>query len=221
MTTIVNQEDTITIPDWVANRAAFRRWLNSDEFPETGRICFLQGGVWVDMSKERVFSHNQVKAEYNGVLHPLIKAAKSGRWFPDGLLLGNAEADFTCQPDGTFVSHLALETGRVRLVEATKEGYLEIEGSPDMVLEVVSKSPVRKDLEIMRDLYWQAGIAEYWLVNARGKRLDFDILRHTARGYVAARKHDGWVKSAVFGKSFRLTRELDASDNPVYTLEVR
>src|SRR5256885_8764701 len=48
-----------------------------------------------------------------------------------------------------------------------EEGYLELEGTPDMVLEVVSESSVQKDTKRLRQLYWQAGIREYWLVDAR------------------------------------------------------
>jgi Uma2 family endonuclease len=221
MSTIIFDEASVRIPAWVVDQASFRRWLQSDDFPEIGRICFFQGEVWVDMSKEQVFSHNQVKQEYNLVLGGLAKANKLGRYFPDGLLISNAEVDFTCQPDGTFVSHAALETGRIRLVEGSKEGYLELEGSPDMVLEVVSDSSVDKDTGLLRDLYWQASIAEYWLVDARGERLSFDLLRHTAKGYNSVRRQNGWVKSAVFGKSFHLSRKSDELGNPEYSLAVR
>ena len=71
------------------------------------------------------------------------------------------------------------------------------------------------------DIYWRAGIPEYWLVDAREDRLHFDILRHGSGGYVAARKQASWIKSRVFGKSFRLTRHVDDVGNPDYTLSAR
>jgi Uma2 family endonuclease len=120
-----------------------------------------------------------------------------------------------------YVSYKALESGEVRLIEGKQGGYLELEGSPDMVLEVISTSSVRKDTVIMRQAYWEAGIREYWLVDARREPLKFDILRHTPKGYAATRKQDGWMKSAVFGKSFRLTQRLNQLGHPEYTLEVR
>ena len=221
MSTVIFQDDTINIPSWVVDWPTFRRWLRSDEFPKQGRISYLAEQIWIDMSKEQLFSHNQVKQEYNLVLGGLAKLTKGSRCFPDGALLSNAEVELTVQPDGTFVSFEALDTGRVRLVEGTKDGYLELEGSPDMVLEVVSNSSVEKDTVDLRDLYWQAGITEYWLVDARGERLSFEILRHTAKGYTPVRRHNGWAKSSVFGKSFRLTRQIDAQNNPEYALSVR
>jgi Uma2 family endonuclease len=90
-----------------------------------------------------------------------------------------------------------------------------------MVLEVVSPSSVEKDTVTLRDLYWRAEVREYWLVDARGERPGFDILRHTARGYSPVRRQGGWVKSAVFGKAFRLVRRADELGNPEFVLEVR
>ena len=62
---------------------------------------------------------------------------------------------------------------------------------------------------------------EYWLIDARGERAQFDLLRHTAKGYVAARHQNGWVKSGVFGKSFRLSRQTNALGHPEFTLAIR
>jgi len=137
------------------------------------------------------------------------------------MLLSNVDANLTAQPDGMFVSTEGMRTGRVQLVEGVKEGFVELEGTPDMVLEVVSTASVIKDLERLRDLYWQAGIPEYWLVDVRGERLTFEILRHTAKGFVATRNVGGWLKPSVFGKSFRLTRKMDEQGNPEYELAVK
>jgi Uma2 family endonuclease len=90
-----------------------------------------------------------------------------------------------------------------------------------MVLEVVSASSVEKDRETLPDLYWRAGIPEYWVVDARGDRLEFDIFRHDSGGYTAVAKRGGWLKSWVFGRSFRLTRRFDDAGNPDYVLSVR
>jgi Uma2 family endonuclease len=106
-------------------------------------------------------------------------------------------------------------------VEGKHEGFVEMEGTPDMVLEVVSESSVGKDYKELRELYWRAGIPEYWLVDARGERLTFEILRHSSKSYAAVRKQEDWQKSAVFGKSFRLTRRADEQGNPEYELAIR
>ena len=219
--TIVVDDRQVRVPSGINDLESFRRWAYSDQFPETGRICYFRGEVWVDMSKEQFFSHNQMKQEFNQVLGSLVKALRAGRYIPDGMLITNVPADFSCQPDGSFVSLDSFRSGRVRLVEGKQEGYLELEGTPDMVLEVVSRSSVGKDTKVLHDLYWQAGVPEYWLVDARGERLEFDVFQHGRKGYTATRKQAGWLKSKVFGKSFRLVRQDDPLGHPEYTLEMR
>jgi Uma2 family endonuclease len=220
-TRIITDHAEIQIPAWVVDLESFRRWTDAEEFPEDGRICYLKGEVWVDMSREQVFTHNQVKLEYTLVVGGLVKTGRSGRFFPDGLRLINLAADISSVPDGTFISAESLRTGRVRFVEGAQEGYVEVEGVPDMVLEIISASSVHKDNVLLRQAYWEAGIREYWLVDARGESIRFDIFRYTPKGYVATRKQAGWLKSAVFGKSFRLSQRVDPLGHPEYTLAVR
>jgi Uma2 family endonuclease len=90
-----------------------------------------------------------------------------------------------------------------------------------MVLEVVSAGSVQKDTVELRDAYWKASVKEYWLVDARLDPPSFDILRHTGKGYAAARKQKGWVRSSVFGRAFRLVRDTDPLGHPRFVLDVR
>lgn len=220
-TIFVADDSHVRVPHWVVDLSAFRCWVQSDEIPEKVRICYLNGEVWVDMSKEQVFFHNQVKNEYGFVLTGLAKSGRLGRYFPDGLRVSNREANLSSRLDGTFVSDDSFDSGRVRLVPGARAGVVELEGSPDMVLEIISWSSMHKDTVTLLDLYWRAGIREYWLVDVRGDKLVFDIYRHTSKGYVATRKQAGWVKSVVFGRSFQLTCQIDKHGNPEYTLAVR
>src|SRR5262249_50842283 len=156
-----------------------------------------------------VFSHNQVKPEYNVVLGSLAKRERPGRYFPDGMRWSCVEVDISVLPDGMFVSVESMRDANIKFIEGSRAGFVEMVGVPDVVLEVLSDSSVKKDTKRLPVLYWQAGIKEYWLVDARRDRLQFTIFRHTKRGYVSARKVDGWMKSQVFGKEFRLTRRDD------------
>jgi len=221
MTTIVVGRDQVSVPAAITTLEAFRDWFYSDEFPEFGQISFINGQVWVDMSKEQFFSHNQVKGEYNRVLGALAKVSRLGRYVPDGMLLTNLEVGLSTQPDGCFLSRTALRSHRIRLVEGAGEGFVELEGAADMVLEIVSASSVEKDTITLRDLYWQAGVREYWLVDVRDQRLEFDILRHSAEGYLPTASKGGWIASKVLRKSFRLMRRFDALGHPEFTLAVR
>jgi Uma2 family endonuclease len=151
----------------------------------------------------------------------LEKAENRGYFFSDRTLWSHPGAGLCTEPDGLFVSYETMKSGRIKLVEGTTEGYVELEGTPDMVLEIVSPTTVRKDTVVLRDLYWRAGVPEYWLVDVRRPPLRFDILRHAAEGYIAVEPQDGWLQSAVFGKAFQLTQQTDPMGHPQYTLAVR
>jgi Uma2 family endonuclease len=220
MATFITESDQVSVPEWVKDLASFRRWADSEDFPEAGRICYFNGEVWVDMSKEQIFTHVLVKTRIAAVLSALVAETRGGLFLGDGVMLSNVDADIVVIPDAVFASHAARQD-RVRLLEGRRGGYVEMEGSPDMVLEVVSDSSVRKDMQQLRQDYWTADIREYWLVDARKEPLLFDILRHTPKGYRATPKKDGWIKSAVFGKAFRLTQRTSDYGDPEYTLETR
>jgi Uma2 family endonuclease len=221
MSTILDDGCVLEIPRWVVDLDSFRRWVDLDSFPEKQRVLYLKGEVLIDMSREQLFSHAMVKGQLAQVLGGIANQEKAGLYFCDGVLLTNVLADLSGKPDGSFLSFESLRSGKVRLVEGAEGGYVEIEGAADMVLEVISRSSVHKDTVLLPGAYWQAGINEYWLVDARKEPLRFDIYRHTAKGYVAIRRQAGWLRSAVFGKSFRLTRKVGPLGYPEFVLEVR
>jgi Uma2 family endonuclease len=218
MTVIQQEPEALHIPDWVRDLASFRKWAKSDEFPSRGWYGHLDGQLWVDLSKERA-AHNKLKSKFVAVLTPLVEGTRSGHYFGERMLLTNVGAGLSTEPDGMFVSYSALHAGRARL---RKGGHgIEIEGAPDIVLEVISPTSIEKDTRVLRDLYWRAGVREYWLADPRGDEPTLDILKHGAKGYAAARKSGGWVKSSVFGKSFRLTCRDDALGIPIYDLAAK
>lgn len=219
MIRVLLEADQVQVPTWVVDLDSFRRWSDDDAFPERGLVSFLQGDVWIDMSKEQLFSHNQVKMAIAFVLMGLIRAGWQGRYFGDGVFLSHIEADISNQPDGVLVSAASLEEARVRVVEGRAEGHVELEGSPDLVLEVVSRSSVEKDTVVLRRAYAEAGVREYWLIDARGESVGFEVLRLAQRGYTASRQQAGWIWSEVLGRWFRLTHRTGADGFPEYTLE--
>lgn len=72
-----------------------------------------------------------------------------------------------------------------------------------------------------RAAYHRARIPEYWLVDARGESINFQILRWHEDGYRPAPKRRGWQRSRVFGCSFRLVRKRDELGLWEYTLQTR
>ena len=221
MNTIVAETGTIRMPVLISTLEAFRAWMHSDCVPEETRACFLDGEVWIDMSKEQFFSHNQVKNELNIVLGGLIKSQGIGRYVPDGMLISNVPANLSAQPDGGFISYESLRNGKVAFVEGAKEGVVELEGAPDLVIEVGSNSSIQKDKTKLPDLYFRAGIAEYWLIDARGEALNFQIFERGVNQFLTVPEREGWSYSKLFGREFCLTRQADAVGRPEYSLNLR
>jgi hypothetical protein len=104
MTRVLLEADAVRVPAWVTDLESFRRWTDDDAFPESGQISFIHGEVWIDMSKEQLFSHNQVKTELTRVLAALVKTGQLGRYYSDGAYLSNVDTEVSNQPDGIFVS---------------------------------------------------------------------------------------------------------------------
>ena len=208
----------IEVPERVRQSlAAFRVWAGDNDLPEKTRVDFYRGKVWVDMGREQVFTHGLLKTEIVTALGSFIEREDRGFICSSGVLVTNEGADLSGNPDGTFVSFDSIKSERMMLGETVDE----LVGTPDMVLEVVSPSSVTKDKVSLREAYFEAGILEYWLVDARGDRLEFQILKRGDREYTDTRKVGGWLKSAVFGKSFKLSRDVDRSGNPSFKLGVK
>jgi Uma2 family endonuclease len=203
--------------------AGFREWATSPAFPEHVRATFLDGEVILDLSNEEPEAHVAVKGEVFAALVPLVRTERLGKLYPDGVLVSNEKGKVSSNPDASFCSRESLRSGRVRLVprEGQPGRYREIEGTPDWVLEVISDSSVEKDTEQLRKAYHEAGIPEYWLIDARGDEIDFQILHGRRSGYAAAPSKGGWQRSRVFGREFRLQRHQDEFGLWEYRLEVR
>jgi Uma2 family endonuclease len=223
VTIAISENPPVTIPDRVTSSlAAFREWAGNNDLPENAKVFYYRGEVWIEMGKEQLFTHVEVKTEITTVLRTLAKSQRLGRVWGEGVLLTHEKAKLSGNPDMIFLSAATLGSDRVSLTEGAEGGYVEVVGTADMVLEVVSDSSERNDNQTLFEAYYEAGIPEYWLVDARGKEVEFTIYKHSGKKYTATRAQSGgWVKSVVFGKSFRLVRGTDASGNPEFTLEVK
>src|SRR5262249_37473694 len=134
----------LVIPSSAFTLSGFRAWVLSADFPGRGRISFLDGEVFVQMSPEELRAHGTVKIEVTSVVYRLVKTEDWGEVYPDRTLLSNDQVELSTEPDACFASYETLESGRAREVplvdDATRSK--EIQGTPDWVLEIVSDSSV-------------------------------------------------------------------------------
>lgn len=224
MATTISFQEQIEIP-FFPSLAKFREWATSDDFPEKVRIDYIAGHIEVDMSPEDLFTHGNLKTRMIVVLGALVHDADLGEIFSDCTRLSSPEADLSSEPDIVVVFHESLETGRVRLVPKASgepDRYIELEGAPDLVVEIVSDSSVTKDTQRLPQAYWRAGIREFWLADARGNELVFRICRPGPDGYESAPSDpEGFQHSAVFNTWFRLTRRRHRAGRWRYSLDHR
>jgi len=210
MASVALLENEVEIPAGINNLTEFRRWAHSDDFPEFGRIDYIRGRIEVDMSPEDLFTHGTLKVKVIEVLNGIVEDDDFGILFSDRSRVSNEAADLSAEPDVVIVSHEAVDEGRVRWVpKATQEEgrYIEIEGSPDVVIEIVSDSSQAKDNQRLPQAYFDAGVLEYWLMDARGKELQFVIYHRGGDQFVPVEPDaDGWLNSSTLNHSFLLDR---------------
>lgn len=219
-----DDKSPISIPGGIESLEEFRRWSRSPRFPSSGRIDFIDGRIEVDMAAEKFFSHGGPKTEIATVLQQIVKREELGEVRTDATRIVCAEANLSAEPDVLFISFNAFDNGRVRLTDADDESRdgAEVRGAPDLVVEVISDSSIAKDTVRLPRSYFAAGVHEYWLVDARGDDLVFKI---QTRGRTAFRTvpadAEGFAKSRVFARRFRLTRHTNSRGHWVYDLLVR
>jgi Uma2 family endonuclease len=217
-------EDELEIPA-IQDLEEFRRWATAEDFPETGRIDFVAGRIEVDMSPEELHTHGKPKTELVVVLGERIRARQLGELYTDRTRVSCPDADVSAEPDIVFISEEALNSGRVRLVPKSggeEDRYVELEGAPDLIVEIVSDSSVRKDTKRLPKRYWQAGVREFWLVDCRREPLFFRIQQPGESGYEPAPANaESYQYSAVLNAWYKLERTRNLRGRWQYTLHAK
>jgi hypothetical protein len=92
-------EENFRIPKDAFSFEGFQGWIDSGEFPETGRIDYLGGRAEVDRSPEDLFTHAAPKMAIGSRLHILIAEGGQGHVFTDSTRLGSRFAALSVEPD--------------------------------------------------------------------------------------------------------------------------
>lgn len=209
----------LEIPEAVYTLEGFREWVGGlgDKAPH---VHFYRGRVEIERTPQDYETHVPLVKKINRVLEGLGQELSLGIYFvPPSWVTIPADGPST-EPDGFLFRWEALRSGKARI---TPERKTEMLGRPDMVLEVVSKTSVRKDLRELVEGYARAGVPEYWIADARRERLVFRILILGEDGRYAdlePRRGD-WLRSPTWGRSFRLKRFTNQAGLADFSLEVK
>lgn len=89
-----------------------------------------------------------------------------------GYFFGNVYVRF--DDENIFVPDLCVVLKEHEQILANR---VYIDGAPDMVVEVLSKSTLKKDIPVKKDIYEAQGVREYWIINPWAKSVEVYLLR--------------------------------------------
>jgi Uma2 family endonuclease len=137
-------------------RGTRKRWTYSEfaRLPESGSTRYEIIDDELVVTPSPGTRHQRILAELLTRIHGFAKAHDLGQVFPGPLDVLFAEGD-CLEPDILFVrkDHLDLLSDR------------GVEGTPDLVIEVVSPSTAHRDRSVKLDRYRLYGVPEYWVVD--------------------------------------------------------
>ena len=120
--------------------------------PDDERYELLDGELVMSPSPNR--SHQRIDTRLGALLHAFVEEMSLGEVYhaPFDVVLSNTNV---VQPDLLFVSN--------------EQAYIvtedNVQGPPDLVIEILSPSTAERDRSLKRALYARYGVREYWLVD--------------------------------------------------------
>jgi Uma2 family endonuclease len=137
-------------------------------FPDDGkRHELIDGEHYVTPSPNR--RHQSVLQNLNLILSAFVRERRLGRVFfaPFDVVLTPVDV---VEPDLLYIS-----AERSDILTAAN-----VQGAPDLVVEVLSPTGRRQDEVLKRDLYERGGVSEYWIVDPEAETVK--VFRRGARG---------------------------------------
>jgi len=140
------------------------------KIPEDGNRHEIIDGEWFKTPAPGL-GHQRVVNKLNTLVYAFVEAGNLGRVYvaPTEVVLSPMDV---VQPDVIFIS-----TER-----ASKEKTANIDGAPDLVIEVMSPSTAERDRREKSEAYERRGVAEYWLVDIDARLFEireFGAIRRT------------------------------------------
>lgn len=147
-------------------------------------------------------SHQRVSRDLGFLLFQHVRANKLGEVFfaPIDVVLGQGSDREVAQPDILFVS------AQRRAIIA--EG--EIQGAPDLMVEILSPSTEALDRGYKKALYARRGVSEYWIVDPKSQTIEVYSLSDAGFSYVGSYQATGEFTSPLLPRFAPVFDELSA-----------
>ena len=141
-------------------------------FPEDGKRHEIIGGEHF-MTPSPVTNHQRISRRLTYFLDSHLQRTKAGEMFyaPMDVVLSDTDV---LEPDIHFISD----------AKSSIIGEKNIQGAPDLVVEILSEGTRRMDALTKRKLYERSGILEYWIVDPELETVD--VYRLDGEKYVRA-----------------------------------
>ena len=163
-------------------------WTYEDyaRLPDNGfRYEVIRGEL--HMSPSPTPKHQNAVSRLSMRMYQFVEEHKLGELFvsPIDVIIENLATPV--QPDLLFI--------RQDNLDIIKEKY--IEGVPDLIVEVLSPSTARYDRQQKFNLYVEAGVTEYWLIDPVARLVDVYVLRGAAYAHLGQFGSEDTVHSEV------------------------
>lgn len=119
-------------------------------------------------------------------LAAFVEEKKLGKIYFAPLDVYLSETD-TYQPDIIFIAK-----DRLNII-----GEKKVEGSPDLVIEILSPATAYYDLRIKKDIYEKSGVKEYWVVDPMQKTIEVFVNKKGKFELISVSKEEDAVKSTL------------------------
>ncbi len=135
--------------------------------PEDKRYELIEGELLITPSLATY--HQWILKNIGYELESFIRAQKIGRVFyaPGDVYLDDENV---LQPDILFISK-----ERLNII-----GEKNVQGAPDLVVEILSESTAYRDMVKKKKLYAKFGVKEYWIVDPEEKTVEIYSLKEGA-----------------------------------------
>jgi len=155
--------------------------------PEDKRYELINGELL--MTPSPIPNHQRVSGKLEFILRKFVTGNNLGEVFdaPCDVYLDNENV---VQPDILFISK-----DRLGII-----GEKNIQGPPDLLIEIISEHSVYRDMVQKKRLYARFGVKEYWIVIPEEEEIEVYILKdNTYQLYRTYRKGDTLESSSLEG----------------------